>query len=226
MAIYSKSNTFSANTLIQSAQVNTNFDEISTAINTTLFSGTSDALLATKGGTSFVSYTTGNILYASATNVLSKLAIGAEGTVLTSTSGVPAWGTAPVTAATQADQETGTSTSLFVSPGRQQYHASAAKAWGMLSYGGSAVASYNVASVTDSGAGSQTPIYTTAFSTANYSIVASAQSDAAGSSATTFVCQINNSGKAAGQCVIQTLVLSTYAGADANYSLFAAFGDQ
>ncbi|MEK7595716.1 MAG: MerR family transcriptional regulator, partial [Patescibacteria group bacterium] len=46
---------------------------------------------ATVGGTGQSSYTTGDILYASATNVLSKLPIGSDGEVLTISSGVPAW---------------------------------------------------------------------------------------------------------------------------------------
>lgn len=49
----------------------------------------------TKGGTGLSSYTTGQILYSSATNTLAPLNIGAVGQVLTvSASGVPAW-TAP-----------------------------------------------------------------------------------------------------------------------------------
>jgi hypothetical protein len=46
---------------------------------------------ATSGGTAQSSYTTGDILYASATNTLSKLAAGANGLFLTLTAGVPAW---------------------------------------------------------------------------------------------------------------------------------------
>ena len=43
------------------------------------------------GGTAQTSYTTGDILYASATNTLSKLGIGSTGQVLTVASGVPSW---------------------------------------------------------------------------------------------------------------------------------------
>lgn len=46
------------------------------------------------GGTNINSYTTGDILYASATNVLSKLAVGTNGQVLTVSAGVPSWATA------------------------------------------------------------------------------------------------------------------------------------
>jgi len=47
----------------------------------------------TQGGTNLTTYTTGDILYASATNVLSKLAIGTSGQHLIVTAGVPAWST-------------------------------------------------------------------------------------------------------------------------------------
>lgn len=46
---------------------------------------------ATNGGTGQSSYTTGDILYSSATNTLSKLPIGAEGSILSVSSGVPSW---------------------------------------------------------------------------------------------------------------------------------------
>ena len=49
---------------------------------------------ATHGGTAQTTYTTGDILYASATNTLSKLAIGSSTNVLTVSGGVPVWATA------------------------------------------------------------------------------------------------------------------------------------
>ena len=45
----------------------------------------------TAGGTGLTTYTTGDLLYASATNTLSKLAAGSNGYVLTLASGVPTW---------------------------------------------------------------------------------------------------------------------------------------
>jgi hypothetical protein len=48
-------------------------------------------LFETQGGTGFASYTTGDILYSSAANTLNKLGIGAEGEVLTVSSGIPSW---------------------------------------------------------------------------------------------------------------------------------------
>lgn len=49
------------------------------------------ALDETDGGTGTDTYTTGDILYASASNTLSKRAIGTSGQVLTVTGGVPTW---------------------------------------------------------------------------------------------------------------------------------------
>ena len=48
-------------------------------------------LPATLGGTGLASFATGDMLYASAANVLSKRTIGTTGQVLTVLSGVPAW---------------------------------------------------------------------------------------------------------------------------------------
>lgn len=49
---------------------------------------------ATHGGTNQTSYATGDILYASATNTLSKLAATTDGYVLTLASGIPTWAAA------------------------------------------------------------------------------------------------------------------------------------
>jgi hypothetical protein len=46
---------------------------------------------ATAGGTGQTTYTTGDIVYASATNTISKLGIGSTNQVLTVVAGVPAW---------------------------------------------------------------------------------------------------------------------------------------
>ena len=53
-----------------------------------------NALGATYGGTGFSTYATGDLIYASATNTLSKLAAGTNGYVLTLSSGVPVWAAA------------------------------------------------------------------------------------------------------------------------------------
>jgi len=52
---------------------------------------TATAIGATRGGTGQTTYATGDILYASAANTLSKLAAGTNGHVLTLAAGVPTW---------------------------------------------------------------------------------------------------------------------------------------
>lgn len=75
------------------------------------------------------------------------------------------------TAATQAQQEAGSSTTVFTSPGRQQFHPSAAKFWAYVTVSGGVptlVTSYNVTSITDAGVGQLTVTIATDFSTANW----------------------------------------------------------
>ena len=60
-----------------------------------------NALPATSGGTGTGTYATGDILYASAANTLSKLNIGSTGQLLTVTAGVPAWQPAPISLPSQ-----------------------------------------------------------------------------------------------------------------------------
>ena len=57
-----------------------------------LTTGVTGTLPIANGGTNLTTYTTGDILYASASNVLSKLAAGSDGEVLKLASGVPSWG--------------------------------------------------------------------------------------------------------------------------------------
>jgi hypothetical protein len=54
---------------------------------------TISSLAATKGGTGQTTWTTGNLMYASGTNTLAKLAVGTTGQVLRSTGTLPAWST-------------------------------------------------------------------------------------------------------------------------------------
>lgn len=79
-------------------------------------------------------------------------------------------------AAAQADQETATSTTTYVSPGRQQNHPSAAKAWVNFNGAGTIAirGSYNVSSITDNGAGDYTVVFTTAMSSANFAALVTA----------------------------------------------------
>jgi len=73
-------------------------------------------------------------------------------------------------AANQTQQEAASSTEVYTSPGTQKYHPGHPKAWvNFTSVTTTAInASYNVASLTDHGAGLTTVNFTTAFSSANY----------------------------------------------------------
>lgn len=125
--------------------------------------------------------------------------------------------------ATQAEQETGSATDKIVTPGRQQYHASAAKAWAY--YNNFAVgASYNVSSVTDNGAGDQTVNFTTAFSGASFGITAAAQLPYSGVGTPSYLAIVS---QAAGNVRVATGVRDAGAATPADYVTYVAcFGDQ
>ena len=72
-------------------------------------------------------------------------------------------------AATQAEMETGTSTSVAVTPGRQHYHPGHPKCWLNAGTTGNILASYNITSLTDTGTGVVTVTIATDFSSANWS---------------------------------------------------------
>lgn len=119
-------------------------------------------------------------------------------------------------AATQADQEAGTSILLYATPGRQHFHKSAAKGWSMAdALGNTPNISYNVSSVTDGGTGSITINWNTDFSSANHCAVAGFDGadltgDITVAAATTRLVTHNISG----------------APADPTFSFIVAFGDQ
>jgi hypothetical protein len=86
-----------------------------------------------------------------------------------------------VLAATQADQETSTSTTTAVTPARQQFHPSAAKAWvAFTGSTGAILASYNITSVSRISAGIYNVNFTTSFSSGNYAASISSASAGAG----------------------------------------------
>lgn len=141
----------------------------------------------------------------------------ASGTVTSS-------GNITVTAAVQSDQETGSSTSVAVVPGVQQYHPSAAKAWALCDSAGSLQASYNVTSITNGGTGDFTVNWATDFSSANYSARAIPQADPGGTTATTYFASIRANLFAAGTMRVYITDL-TAASHDLAF-MVSAFGDQ
>jgi hypothetical protein len=121
--------------------------------------------------------------------------------------------------AAQSDQETGSSTTLYVSPGRQQYHQSAAKGWARCDFGGTTLASYNLTSVTDTATGRAGFNWSTSFSSANYSSVATVQNDSA------LITAVATTNLAAG--VTEVRVWNTAGSlADGTALSIAVFGDQ
>ena len=70
------------------------------------------------GGTGVDSYAPGDLLYASATDTLSVLSVGADGQILTMTSGMPSWNDAPAGGGGSggSDSQWATTTSLAIAP--------------------------------------------------------------------------------------------------------------
>jgi len=77
-----------SNTTLGSGITNSSLTTLGTIV-TGVWNGT--AIAATSGGTGLTSYTTGDLVYSSATNTLAKLGIGSAGQFLKVVAGVPAW---------------------------------------------------------------------------------------------------------------------------------------
>lgn len=122
--------------------------------------------------------------------------------------------------ASQADQETSTSVAKLVSPGRQQYHPSAAKGWVYGDTAGSASASYNLTSITDNGTGDWSINWNIDFSAANYGAVVSSHADSA------IVAIVRNGSFAAGVTRILSFTSTTGANTDPNHFACVVYGDQ
>jgi hypothetical protein len=77
-----------------------------------LTTGVTGVLPTANGGTNISTYTTGDTLYASASNTLSKLPIGSTGQILSVVAGVPAWTAAPASGASITNDTT-TASNLY-----------------------------------------------------------------------------------------------------------------
>lgn len=77
--------------------------------------------------------------------------------------------------ATQADQESASSTTRVVSPGVQHNHPSACKAWVSAGVTGNILASYNITSLTDTGTGDVAVTINVDFSSATYAVAIAVQ---------------------------------------------------
>lgn len=141
----------------------------------------------------------------------------ADGTALVSTS---------VSAASQAEMEAASSTTVYASPGRTQYHPGVAKAW--ITFNGTGTpavrAAYNVdSSITDNGTGDYTVSWTTDFSSINYCIAAFC----AGSASDSYVASEGGSGSnpAVGSIRVQCQQTNGTQ-VDQEFVMITAFGDQ
>ncbi len=107
-----------------------------------------------------------------AANALSEL----TGAAATARSNIGAFGTGDALGsaqvAAQSDQESASSTTLAVTPGRQKFHPSAAKAWAKVTQSGTMTlnASFGMSSVTDLGAGDSQFNLATVFSSTHYAV--------------------------------------------------------
>lgn len=131
---------------------------------------------------------------------------------------------ADATAASQAEMETATSNTVFSTPGRQQLHPGHPKAWVIYNQatGPSVVASYNVSSVTDNGAGIYTVNWDADFSDTNYSVLVSTIGAGSGNNAVT--CSATAGTRSVGSQQFLTQQLTSALDRDGN--CVAAFGDQ
>jgi hypothetical protein len=136
------------------------------------------------------------------------ITIDAQGRITAAASGA-----ANPAAASKAEQETATSLVTFVSPGRQQDHPSAPKAWAYYDTGTNLNASYNVTSSTDDGQNRHTLTWTIPFASVNYSVAALAKADAIDTAASSWSAQVMDGNFLAASCVIITT------NADGNYSV-------
>lgn len=138
--------------------------------------------------------------------------------------------TAIFTAASQAEQETGTATNRYVSPATQQYHQSAVKAWGKITVSGGTptlAVSYNTTSITDTATDQVTVTINNDFSSANYALTVSIEAATTTLSATTtsLAVFIRNATQLAGSFIIQACEFDVGAATDPSAWHYQCCGD-
>jgi hypothetical protein len=109
-------------------------------------------------------------------------------------------------AATQAEQEAASSTTVAVTPGRQHFHPSSPKAWGTVTYVGGIDApaleqTFNVTSVTDGATNDTQFNFTVAFSAATYCAISGANQS--------FNVGVGSGGRATGNVLVSHSVEAT-----------------
>lgn len=129
--------------------------------------------------------------------------------------------------AIQSEMEAASSTTVAVTPGRQQYHPGTCKAWVVFEADGtlSVLASHNITSVTDNGTGDHTVNIGTDFSTANYCAVGTASQSVDATANCIVVENTLGGSRAAGTFPLYVLA-SNGTLKDASFISVAFFGDQ
>ena len=125
--------------------------------------------------------------------------------------------TAIAGAASVAEMEAASSTSVWASPGRTQNHPGVCKAWCRLQGDGTLDGNYNVASITTNGTGYFVVVVDTDFSSVNYCQVVSA---------TTTSCRQDGSAPAVGSSGVWHTLDDDNNHTEADRIWWAAFGDQ
>lgn len=127
-------------------------------------------------------------------------------------------------AASQSQQEAGSSNAVNVTPGRQHFHKSAAKAW--INFNGSGTPterdSYGISSITDNGTGNYTLNFTTSFSAATYGF---ALSCGGGTSINSYLAHQASAAPTVSAFRMQTVDLSAPGVVDATWIGAVFYGD-
>jgi len=124
-------------------------------------------------------------------------------------------------AATQAEEEAASSTSVYASPGRQHFHPGHPKCWAFVTYSAGTptlTSNYNITSITDTGVGLLTVTIATDFSSANWAALLNVRADSTTTPATRYASH------AAGSILL--VVLDGPSTVDPESFSFMGLGDQ
>lgn len=217
--VQTAANTFALRTFTQSTGI-TLTNPAGTAGATNIAPGALLAALQTLGtaGTAGLVAVTGTNTAAVRTLTGTGLAVASNG------SGAAGAPDIAVTAATQSDQETASSTTTVVTPARQHNHPSAAKCWAYVTVSAGTptlAANYNITSISDGGVGQLTITIATDFSSASWAGFAMAEETGGGA----IERHIYSTGRAAGSIDL-VWTNGTPAVADPDHWNFVGFGDQ
>ena len=195
--------------------------------------GTSGAVTITNDMATTIT-ASGDIVVGTGSGTYDNLPIGTTGQILTADTTVSPykvkWATAGasgLSAATQAEMEAASSTTVATTPGRQQFHPSAAKFWVRFNGTGTPAidASYNMTSITDSGTGYYELYIATDFSSGSYCVVASSTKLSGASSASTIMMASPVGAYSAGNFgLITSNLAGTLSDSEANFVV--GYGDQ